>query len=292
MQERGVQPELHISYSADAKLLESEITLVEDVKPVLRLRMVVRAHVERVVKLVKEQSTDRDVWKVLKQQVFTPVRKLNLDGNPAQEQPRDGNNKPHRQMRERNFEAGAEWDISPGTDGTSLSEPPLTASPEVLRSALPDIVSFTLNHLHESYPHSPLCLALLPRLKSISRTTHLIVLTPAIYASLLSITWTRTNSPHRINTILQEMETEGVELDRSILASLSKILEEAEDMRKGKLGKIVQIVSGFDGWADQVEALREGWVPLVHQRIVAAAVREAHERERILRERGELISSS
>ncbi|KAF2101468.1 hypothetical protein NA57DRAFT_72911 [Rhizodiscina lignyota] len=215
-----------------------------------------KEHIRNIEALIEEQDTDMKVWDILQTKVFEPLHALNLDlPSHAKEA------KPNAKTRGR-------------PKGT---QPQI--SPELLTATLPQIIAFALDHFHTKYPASPLSTTLLPHLKQVSRTAHLLSLTPGLYASLLRITWARTTSPHRIVSILQEVETEGVELDRSVLASLTTILAEAEDMRTGKWGKVVQMVSGFEGWADQVEVLKEGWRPLIHQRIVDAAFREVREQE-------------
>lgn len=239
----------------------------------------VLGHFDSIRKLIEEQRTDMDVWNVLQNEVFKPLEALDLDGNQDRKQQKDAQDS-SPQAGTTKVKSNADSTTKAGKKkAASQPEPLSTTNPEVLVYSLPQIMVFTLEHIHTKYPASPLCLSLLPHLRRLSRTAHLLSLTPALYAAVLRITWTRTNSPHRIVAILQEMETEGVELERAVLASLTKILEEADAMKAGKWGKAVQMVSGFEGWADQVEALKDGWVPLVHQRIVNAAVREVRERE-------------
>lgn len=210
------------------------------------------SHIERLEALFNKQQTDISIWEVLCQELFEPLKLLNLDGK-QQVKTTGSNNTPVK--------------------ATS------TANPELVLASIPHVTLLATEHLQERYPASTISLSILPQLKRISRTAHTLALSPDLYASILLIDWSRSSSPASTISNLQEMETEGVEFDRAVLSSLAHIMREGQAMRSGAHGDAVRLICSMEGWEDKLAELRKVWAPRVKQRIVDAAVKEAHARE-------------
>lgn len=211
-------------------------------------------YLDGIEALLNAEETDSGAWTVLKRELFDPLKFLELDGKS-------------------NRQGGKHSKQRKASKGTS------NASPEMVLAAVPHVAMLAVENIHRRFPASPLPLSILPQLKQISRTAHALALSPDIYASLMLIDWARSASPSSTISTLREMEAEGVELDREVLAAISTISEKAQAMRAGTYGRAIELICSMEGWGEKADEITRNWVPLVKQRILDAAVKQVREQE-------------
>ncbi len=217
--------------------LQTEAIALDD--PVVKLQEAQHAHVEP---LLHAARTDRDLWMVLEDHVFSVIRRLNLDGKGVQASPKSPNHNRAQAPRNPSNEQEEKTESLKTADISSNSNE--TEKPEQLAIIGPNYPSFLLIAIRQLRTHFP--------------------------------AWQTWSDFRKIDELLKEMDNSGLEFDENTLELLHKIKGEGERALMGKQGEVKRLWWNTEmvrsGWDSVVE-----WIPLIQERHLAAAVRLANE---------------
>ena len=189
----------------------------------------------RVDGLLASAKTDRELWETLHIQVFSQVRKLDLDGiAPKPVKPK----------------------------AASASAP----DPKILFSNYPHHLLVTLATLRKNFPASPLPLSILPTIKSLGRSSYALGATTALYNGLLRTAWLQQSSYPQMVSLLTDMHNGAVEFNADTLTLLDQVLKEHTLARSGQLGRGIQMVYGLDQFNQGIKELTR-WRAAVAERV-------------------------
>ncbi|EUC32041.1 hypothetical protein COCCADRAFT_27343 [Bipolaris zeicola 26-R-13] len=220
-----------------------------------QLREMRLAERERVDKLIRNAPTDRELWQVLEREVFTKVRALDLDNTNA------GESRPP--AAESNSRARTKGTTRPRT--VTKPDPP---SPEqrILFQNYPHHLITAVVTLRSEFPSSLLPLSILPTIKSLGRSSHVLGATTTLYKHLIRTAWIQRSSFTTIDTLLTEMDNIAIEFDADILALLDAILKESNQARSGIFGRELQLVYSMELFADEISKIVK-WKRTVAERL-------------------------
>ncbi|OAL01363.1 hypothetical protein IQ06DRAFT_293455 [Phaeosphaeriaceae sp. SRC1lsM3a] len=211
---------------------------------------------ERIDRLLKNASTDRELWQILDREVFEQLRKLHLD-EPSTSQKAKDRSKP--------------LSNDPSKARTKRPAPPpksLSATPEAqtLFANYPHHLVTALHALRIHFPRSPLPHSLLPTIKALGRSSYALGATTQLYKHLIRTAWVQHSSYSLIDKLLSDMEANIVEFDMGILEVLDGVIREYDLARAGRLGRELLMVSGMETWGEGIEKMRE-WRGVVAGRL-------------------------
>lgn len=220
-----------------------------------QLREMRLAERERVNKLIRNAPTDRELWQILEREVFTKVRALDLDNTNAGEG--------RAPAAESNSKARTKSTTRPRT--VTKPDPP---SPEqrILFQNYPHHLIIAVVTLRSEFPSSLLPLSILPTIKSLGRSSHVLGATTTLYKHLIRTAWIQRSSFTTIDTLLTEMDNIAIEFDADILALLDAILKEINQARSGVFGRELQLVYSMELFADEMSKIVK-WRGTVAERL-------------------------
>ncbi|EUC51255.1 hypothetical protein COCMIDRAFT_21244 [Bipolaris oryzae ATCC 44560] len=220
-----------------------------------QLREMRLAERQRVDQLIRNAPTDRELWQILEREVFTKVRALDLDNANAGE-----NKAPAAESKSR---ARTKSTTRPRT--VTKPDPP---SPEqrILFQNYPHHLITTVATLRSEFPSSLLPLSILPTIKSLGRSAHVLGATTTLYRHLIRTAWIQRSSFATIDTLLTEMDKIAIEFDADILTLLDAILKESNQARSGIFGRELQLVYSMELFADEMSKIVK-WRRIVVERL-------------------------
>ncbi|KAH7551426.1 hypothetical protein BM1_09742 [Bipolaris maydis] len=220
-----------------------------------QLREMRLAERERVDKLIRNASTDRELWQILEREVFAKVRALDLDNTNVGDS--------RAPASESNSRAGTKGTTRPRT--VTKPDPP---SPEqrILFQNYPHHLITAVATLRSEFPSSLLPLSILPTIKSLGRSSHVLGATTTLYKHLIRTAWIQQSSFTTIDTLLTEMDNTAIEFDADILALLDAILKESNQARSGIFGRELQSVYSMELFVDEMSKIVK-WRRTVAERL-------------------------
>ena len=252
--------------------LQTEAIALDD--PVVKLQEAQHAHVEP---LLHAARTDRDLWMVLEDHVFSVIRRLDLDDKGVQASPKSPNHNRAQAPRNPSSEQEEKTESLKTADISSNSNE--TEKPEQLAIIGPNYPSFLLiaiRQLRTHFPASNLPFQIIPTIKQLGRGSYILGASTPLYNELIAATWQTWSDFRKIDELLKEMDNSGLEFDENTLELLHKIKGEGERALMGKQGEVKRLWWNTEmvrsGWDSVVE-----WIPLIQERHLAAAVRLANE---------------
>ncbi|KAF1848482.1 uncharacterized protein K460DRAFT_334625 [Cucurbitaria berberidis CBS 394.84] len=224
----------------------------EDAKAeVARLRELKLTERARIDKLLKDSQTDRELWQILKREVLSQVRKLNLDGTIKGKETQGSKN-------------GGTSDL------------------RILFQNYPHHLITAVQTLRKTFPSSPLPLSILPTIKSLGRSAYALGATTTLYKHLLRTAWLQQSSYTYIDTLLVDMDNGAIEFDSDILTLLDSVIKEHEMARGGRLGREMQMVYGMEQFLGGIRKLQQ-WRDVVADRLGVAPEERRVPQQRIVR---------
>ncbi|USP75179.1 hypothetical protein yc1106_02453 [Curvularia clavata] len=221
----------------------------------IQLREMRRVERERVDKLIRNASTDRDLWQILDREVLTKVRELDLDNINT-----SGSRVPGTEPKDTVTTKNA---IQP----KSIAKPgPPSPEQRVLFQNYPHHLITAVATLRSEFPSSPLPLSILPMIKSLGRSSHVLGATTTLYKYLIRTAWVQKCSYATIDTLLTEMDNNAIEFDPDILELLNAIIREHNQARSGLLGRDAQLVYSMEMHADDIGKIH-GWRKVLMERL-------------------------
>lgn len=238
----------------------------------------------RVTELLYAAKSDAEVWDVLDQEVFSVVRKLDLDGTPNPPQKtKKKKRRPKNSSSEQTeaAEAPSASEATPPTAISSTEQPKLEGNKDGTRNTLsiltanyPNLLHTACRLLRTSFPTSTLPLALLPTIKSLGRSSYQLGASTPLYNELIRHAWLTYTSYDFIISLLQDMDNGGIEYDVSTLELLQAIISETNKAKKGRYGSAIRAVWEIDGSREGRKKLRR-WRAGVAERLQREAIRKA-----------------
>jgi hypothetical protein len=206
---------------------------------------------ERIDLLLKSAQTDRQLWDMLTQQVFSRLTKLDLDAPVPPKKDRTKpipGSKPVRGTRDKKLT------LDPSVDT------------RILFPNYPHHLLTALQVLRVHFPASPLALALLPAIKNLGRASYALGATAQLYKHLLRTAWLQQSSYTLIDTLLSDMEANMIEFDMGILEVLDGVMREHDLARSGRLGAEIKMVVGLESWVEGFEKIKT-WRSVVAEKV-------------------------
>jgi hypothetical protein len=146
--------------------------------------------------------------------------------------------------------------------------------------SIPKFLTIAIAILRQSFPTSTLPFTILPKLKSLGRSSYALGASTPFYNELIKAVWHTYTDFRMIDELLQEMDNGGLEFDQETWNILEAIRIEGNRIKNGRYGLNRKAVWGTDiiqnGWRKVI-----GWIPLVRERVRGDILRK---REDMMRE--------
>lgn len=169
---------------------------------------------DRIAAMISAAETDMEVWGILQDQIFPPVKALNLE-EPVLESKKQG---PGKTKQEERIEMA------------------------VVGHIFPDLLLRVARRLRHDYPSSPLLLSIIPELRAAGPTAFALGATTDLYNESLTYLGDREQDISAVLDLLNEMERDVVEPDRTTLAILYRAIGLTRKLQKGAYGGAVKSV--------------------------------------------------
>lgn len=193
---------------------------------------------KRIDDLLSSAKTDHELWSTLEAEVFEQVRQLDLDSTAPKPKPKD-----NRSRRGK-----------PAPD------------PKILFANYPHHLLTALTTLRTHFPASPFPLLILPKIKSLGRSSFALGATTALYTQLLRTAWLQQSSYPLLTSLLTEMHNAAIEFNADTLLLLDQVIKEFDMARGGKLGREMQMVYGMEQFGEGIREVRR-WRAVVAERV-------------------------
>ncbi|EOD48979.1 hypothetical protein UCRNP2_4275 [Neofusicoccum parvum UCRNP2] len=229
------------------------------------LRKAQKEQFEHVEKLLREATSDVELWNVLENEVFSVIRRLNLDAPQFFAGQEDEATKKEEEKEEEEEE---EEEGNPEEDSESFSEF------QIIGPNYPSFMLIAMRQLRVDFPGSTLALALLPAIKSLGRGSYALGASTELYNELLAMAWLTYSDFQGIDDLLQEMENGGIDFDTNTLDLLDSIKKNALDAKSGRLGDGASAVLEMDRFKRGIRRLQR-WRDEIRMRMETEAIRQA-----------------
>jgi len=244
---------------------------------------------KRIHKLITKAKTDVDLWRILEGEVFSKIEALDLDGTKAAQAEVEAAKtavaaaKIATKYKKKKIAMAAEKAAKLEKE-TSEAEIEEAAKLESIASEArkkkkkktvdlaiigPNYATFLTTAfitLRTNFPTSTLPFTILPKVKSLGRSSYALGASTQLYNELIRVVWLTYTDFRLINELLQEMVNGGSEVDEGTLNVLEAIRLEGNRIKNGRYGVNRRAVWSTDvvqnGWRKIIL-----WIPLVRQRI-------------------------
>lgn len=243
-----LQNEAQEALHAQARLadLEMESSSTEEIE---KLQQPER---ERIERLLRDATTDIELWQVMEAEVFSLISKLGLEDKPSEtvSKPRKTSKRSKKAVIENAQELKAAYKpIAPTNTPRDLA---------ILGPLYPLFLLLGLRLLSTSFHKpSPLVLSILPRIKSLGLLSHALGASTPLYNHLLRTTYDRYDNLPGVLSLLQEMDQAGIDLDMNTKETLDEIIRSQKSMKTGDGGEAMMALGLMPGWTDNIGKF--GW---------------------------------
>ncbi|OCL02779.1 hypothetical protein AOQ84DRAFT_357209, partial [Glonium stellatum] len=222
----------------------------------------------RVEGLLRAAKTDVELWNVLESEVFSIIRKLDLDGVAAGTKMKD------RKTKQVSRRATA---TLASTTYNTCSEVDRASGLAIIGPNYPSFLLIAIRQLRQEFPSSSLSLAILPAVKALGRGSYVLGASTVLYNELISLAWLTYADFECIEELLQDMDNGGIDFDGNTLQLLESIHDEVRKACMGRFGATVAAVWEMDRFTNGWRKL-ERWRDIIKDRMQAEAIRKANER--------------
>ncbi|KAL0254931.1 hypothetical protein SLS55_009455 [Diplodia seriata] len=213
-----------------------------------------REQFERVEILMRAAKSDVELWNVLDAEVFSTIRRLDLDASRGP----SGQSEGTEQVEQ--------------VDAQDKADP--SSSLEIIGPNYPSLLLVAMRQLRVDFPGSTLALALLPAVKSLGRGSYALGASTELYNELLAMTWLTYSDFQGLDDLLQEMENGGIDFDGNTLDLLDHIKRNALDAQMGRRGEGASAVLEMDRFRRGINRLQR-WRDAIRLRMEDEAIRQA-----------------
>ncbi|KAL8966460.1 MAG: hypothetical protein Q9197_005965 [Variospora fuerteventurae] len=167
-------------------------------------------HKRKVLALLDDAGTDRQIWRVLDTEVFTLIKQY--DGLKKESEAREYAKKPKRKKGrlskiEQEAAAAAEQKQSLRPTEKTTQEAKIEA---ILSSNYSDYCLAAMRDLRRGYPTSPYCMNLLPTIKRLGPISHVLAASVDLYNEILFLLWKEYSDLHGMADLIIEMGNQGL----------------------------------------------------------------------------------
>lgn len=216
------------------------------------------AEISRLWKKISFAGSDTELWNVLEQEMFSKIRKMELDKAPA------------RKKATTLTPGDEKVNGKSATKKAKASSPPSTTNNlAVIARVYPSILHRAIRLLTTRLPHSPLIPSLLPACKSLGISSYILGVSTPFYNELLSHTWRFSNDMRTMLTLLQETSEAGLTLDMKTWQVLEKVTLYRYRALRGDFGEGLRVAEGMS------ERMREGKEVFEWKRDIRRALEQA-----------------
>ncbi|KAF2455383.1 hypothetical protein BDY21DRAFT_365586 [Lineolata rhizophorae] len=260
---------------------------VEAADPMKEMREAEYARVER---LLDAAPTDAHLWLVLEREVFSRIRRLDLDGEAARQERRKEKERRRRERRRRKKqgeaveatdEAGREEaaPASPAPAAGGDADSQLLHDLALIGPSYPTLLLLAIRLLRQRFPSSSLPLSVLPTIKLLGRPAYMLGVSTLLYNEVLAVTWMRRADYAAVDELLRDMDGAGLEFDTRTLGLLDLVRRWDRDVVNGRFGDGLRVAFTMDG-PRTAAAKVKSWEEVARKRLEEEALRRASERER------------
>ncbi|KAF2727253.1 hypothetical protein EJ04DRAFT_517380 [Polyplosphaeria fusca] len=234
---------------------------------------------ERIMALMEEARTDRELWAVLNAEVLKQVQSFKLDDPEASQLWSD------TQRKSTARRAGKKGKNTTPTDqlasstatpaSTTLAPTPASIDQNsdwrILFHNYPILVLHAATLLRAHFPSSNLPLLILPTLKSLGLSSYALGATTRLYNVVIRTAWLQYSSYTHVDELLTEMENGGIAFNRDTLELLDLILRETRESRQGVHGNLAKRFSNMQQSYSSSKKLQD-WRMVIYQRLEALGI--------------------
>ncbi|KAF4628028.1 hypothetical protein G7Y89_g10126 [Cudoniella acicularis] len=224
--------------------IEEEPTLDHD-----QLESLQQPERERVETLMKNATTDLELWAIMEEEVFSLIPRLGLEEAPLAKESYDpvkgAKNKKKQGQRKPNVAKKPNVE-NPIPRLEKVFAETATGTEEVSALSLygplyPSYLLLGIRLLDRSFSKpSPLALSILPKVKSLGAISHVLGATTQLYNEVLRVYFFRYEDFRSIARTLNEMEQSAVDQDEETLEIINSILVMQQQVRRGFRGPVIK----------------------------------------------------
>ena len=242
---------------------------------------------KRVETLLRAAKTDRELWIVLDQEVFSIITHMDEAEHAVFSEKRQSTNKGQtKKKRERNKTRES---MSRDEGETNMSTHPngdTRASDAALAIAAPRspvstigpryarLLFVAMRILYRNFHLPSECLALFARVKSLGPVSYILGASTSMYNEMLHITWVSYADFHAVVHLLTEMDRGGLEFSPRTVRILEAIATEQERVGQGQLGEVMRDLWELDPMTSGLEKIHH-WIDVVQERLIEQATNTA-----------------
>ncbi|KAJ9624000.1 hypothetical protein H2203_005447 [Taxawa tesnikishii (nom. ined.)] len=190
----------------ESRIIAEDSVKLEDIsKTPASFQAPTGAEFKDVVRQIRRANTDVELWRIMEEELFKPVKALRLD-EPAVKKPSQA----------------------------------VSAEPQVLLRNFPGLLIFAARILKNTYPTSPLILSIFPKLRQLGPSAFALGATPSLYHVVLSVLHEQYYDFAGMSHLLAEMQREFIEYHDDTLHLVVDAAKASMDDEEGARGSAVQ----------------------------------------------------
>ncbi|KAI9779981.1 MAG: hypothetical protein M1816_003296 [Peltula sp. TS41687] len=214
-----------------------------------------KKELSRVIKLMRDAKTDRDLWSVLVTGVFSMVRR-----------PNEESSNPKRKSKKRNQSQPRDvGDVEKSSSKDGLPPRP-TVGPNY-----PHLLLLAMRIFRYDFQQPSACLALFAQVKAHGSISYVLGATTTLYNEIIGVKWRFYGDFHGIDELLVEMEKGGVDFDEETLSLLQDIGKERRLIMEGEDDSVMRDLWGLDGVREGLKRVAT-WKEIVGEKLVEKAI--------------------
>ncbi|GAB7357119.1 hypothetical protein MBLNU459_g7920t1 [Dothideomycetes sp. NU459] len=215
------------------------------------LNQIRQDEIVRIDTLMKNASTDLELWKVLQKEVLDPVRALKLDDDTHIK--------------------------SDGTgDGRRTHAKPVNR--ETVMPIFPVLLTRASENLGTVFPASSLVFSIIPEIQRMGPSAYALGASARLFNHSMALSFQKYTDPDAVIELLEEMEKQFIEPSRATLRLLSNIMFTRKKVRSGVYGDAVKMLWETERFKKPLNALSE-WKSKVENTIQEQEIRAARQRD-------------
>lgn len=212
---------------------------------------------DRVVTLIQTAKTDRELWTVLDENLFSIFRHQEEHGRDATA------GKKRRSKKS---------DARQADPAKSTAEDDVAKARALLGPSYPHLVLLAMRVFRNDFRLPSACLALFAHLQALGPVSHVMGATTPLYNEMIGLKWKSYADFHAIDELLAEMDKRGVEFDEETLSLLEEIETERATVATGDLGAVTRSLWDTHMLQEGLQRI-EAWKGVVEERLIEKASR-------------------
>ena len=222
----------------------------------------------RVMDLIQGAQTDRQLWDILHQEVFSMVKRLDEHGDNA----KDAKAKPRKGRRKSAARIKSSPQPTPSTDVVSALA--------IIGPTYPHLLLLAMRFFRYEFQLPSACLALFAHVKALGPISYVLGATTALYNEMIGLRWRSYGDFYAVDELLTEMERGGVEFDEETLLLLQGIWKERSRASRGELGPVMKGLWDLEGLRQGLRRVG-GWKDVVADRLIEEAIMAEESKEQV-----------